>query len=408
MLSDKLYHWFYGYAAIEISGRNLERFLNLVIQENFLLEEIVWHSDHLLSAIINRRDLPYLKEIADQIGCKVKTRSRIGLPFLLSWLKKRWSFLLGACVFSFGLFFMSSLVFFVEVESPIPLTVTRTQAVEDLAMQEGIKLFHSHWFLDFDHIEKSILKEFPELSWVELEPIGNKLYIRVVEKDLAPQGEVNMPVGNILAVKDALVEEVLVAKGTAAVQPGETVVAGQALIYGNDGQNRVTASGIVRSRVWYSAEGSCPLYEEKAVYTGVSQRQIALQKNDVVFILSGPANNPYQYADVVQKVQPLIIWRKIELPVELVITDFYEQKKIGQTFNETEALAEAEARARDQLQMQIPPVCEIIDMKAMDISTDPQRKTIRILLETREDIGTFVPLKEEELLDDRAEVEEMK
>ena len=236
MLSDKLYNWIYGYLKIEINGRNPERFLNLALQEGLLIEEVVWQNEYRLTAVIRRRDLPVLKQISAQIGCQIKTKRRTGLPFLWIWVKKRWSFVLGATIFACGLFFISSLILWVEVDSPLPLTQTRIEEVEKIALQSGVQLWHSYWFLDFKQVKQNVLQQFTDLSWVEMEAKGNKLYIHIVEKDLPPQGEVNMPVGNILAAKDGIVEEVLVTKGTAAVKPGDTVIAGQVLIYGNDGQ----------------------------------------------------------------------------------------------------------------------------------------------------------------------------
>ena len=147
-------------------------------------------------------------------------------------------------------------------------------------------------------------------------------------------------------------------------------------------------------RVWYSSEGTCSLTEEQDIYTGQKSRQLVLVGPNWQVVFSGPKDNPYSTAAIEEKRLPLVVWRKIKLPVELIIKDFHEQNKIYQNRTEQEALAEAESRARDQLQAKIAPVGEIVSLKAMDLSNIEGIKCMRLLLETKEDIGTFVPLSE--------------
>ena len=255
------YHWMNGSINIYIQGNGIEKFLNLAMQQQIEIADICWRDQTFVSARVPWYSLGRLRHIAKMSKCRFRVYRRGGLPLLVLKAKKRKALVVGTVFFAVSVYMASFVALEVKVESPEPLTTVRFEEVLFFAEESGIKPFRATWRMDFHQAEDDILRRLPALSWVGIRTERGKIIISIVEKKQIEESEKQGVFGNILANKDGIVEHVLVRKGTAAVNKGTTVISGEPLVWGNNGQQRVAADAIVRARVWYQGFGECSVAE---------------------------------------------------------------------------------------------------------------------------------------------------
>ena len=212
------YRWANGSVVIFIHGAGIEKFLNLVMQEQIEIREICWQNEELVSAKVSWYSLGRLRHLARRSKCRFRVYRKSGLPLFLLRMKRRQALVAGTFLFAAVVYMASFIPLQVEVESPEPLTTVRFEDVISLAAEKGIQPYRSTWFMDFHEAEAHILRGQPALSWVGIHSERGKVIISVVERKMADTEESDLLFGNILAGKDGLVDHILVRRGTAAVE----------------------------------------------------------------------------------------------------------------------------------------------------------------------------------------------
>ncbi|MCI8335715.1 MAG: sporulation protein YqfD [Peptococcaceae bacterium] len=391
------YHWANGSVVIYIRGNGIEKFLNLVMQEQIEIREICWQNEELVTAKVPWYSLGKLRHLARRSKCHFRVYRKSGLPLFILKMKRRQALVIGTFLFAVVVYMASFIPLQVEVESPEPLTTVRFEEIISLADEKGIQPYRSTWFMDFHEAEEYILRQQSALSWVGIRSERGKIIISVVERKLADQEESDLLFGNILAEKDGMVDHILVRRGTAAVEKGSTVIAGQPLVWGNNGQQRLAADAIIQARVWYQGFGECSRIETSSLLTGEEEISVALRRGQgKSLLLWGKKEAPYELCHEEEQVYPLTIWGRWQLPVSGVITSYAQEEAVTTERSSEEALAEAIARGKMEAQKKVPAAAEVLNEHVRIIAKGPDLFQVQVTLEVREDIGVFVPLAPED------------
>lgn len=115
--------------------------------------------------------------------------------------------------------------------------------------------------IDLKSLTEKLTQRLPRVAWVHAGFKGLTLSIDVIQGVPMPQIETAGSNGNIIAAQDGVIESVHVYAGTAAVSPGDTVKAGDILIYGHERSSNETlisvrARGKVMARTFIKASAS--------------------------------------------------------------------------------------------------------------------------------------------------------
>lgn len=381
-----------GAVEIEISGPGVERFMNLCAMEGIALRSVRLLSESRAVVVLPLTDFHLLRPLLRAANCRFHIRRRIGLPFFLARLRKRQGLALGALLCLAIFLFCNYLVFAVRIESPYSLSVEMREQLEAQAKAEGIQIGAFMPRLDFDAAEINFLRRFPNLMWVNIEKKGTTVQIDVVERSDIAEEDKPHSAGNIYAAKDGVLTDILVHRGTAMVEVGDTVQKGQLLVAGLDSVgNPVAASAIVRARTWYEGYGESPITRREFIYTGRTHRQIFLAWGGKErLVLCGGNEAPFENYSSVRQEHQLVLWRKSVLPVEVIIIDSSEQKEqieeLGATVAREYALRSAEKAALAEL----PLDAEILDRR-VDYLDDGsgEIERVKLTVEVLENIATF-------------------
>ena len=387
--------WISGYVILQIYGENKERFLNLALQKGIEIYDINWLSDEVVEAKVNYHQIGALRKIGRVTHCPFKIRTKKGLPFCYQHMKRRKMLAVGLLLFCAGFFALSSLSFAVKVVPQEELVTLDVNEVAEKAAVLGVK--PGAWIsrLDFTAIEKQLKKEIPELSWVAIERRGTLLKILVAEREIYPEEENQATIGAIWSDRDALVESVLIKHGQAMVQRGDTVTDGQLLVAPlADGR----ADAIIQARVWYEGYGEGALREAVTKSLGEAKSRYYLTNqtgteklwlwgSDTDQLFAAAATNSEDIILTKQSYQPEL-WPGLTLPFVITKEMAQPQLMLYQDNTETVAKEKALQQAKDSLEQQTGPNCQLLQ-EEVDYQYLEEKGvwSVRVRWECLEEIG---------------------
>lgn len=392
----KLRYAITGYLEISVEGRATEKFINLAIRQGIPLWNIRYGAER---AVMNVEVDSFfdLRHLSRKTGCRLQITRKIGLPFLLSRLRRRRGLVAGILFFILALYTLSSFVLFISVEGNERLD---TQYIRSLAAEAGVRPGMPKSRLDKDDVARRLVLTEPELAWVGIHVRGTRMVIEVVEK-IRPPVDIDMP-GHVVAVKDGLVYDVLVITGEPRVKPGDTVLRGQVLIEGvlrpqtpitveedagPPAEVPVRARGEVWARVWYEGYGEAALVETERIRTGrhVSVWTLVVDGQPVLRV--GRQKIPYAVYEQ-GSVKTRVLERILRFPVEIITESAYEVEEQRHEISLEQAQDLAAERARLLAEMQLPVGVVVDNITIKDVyAGDEGVVGIRYVLETRENIA---------------------
>jgi len=266
-MKGEVYAFFAGRAKIKIEGVYPEEFINQATKHGVK----IWNPEaegKILVFETDSRSLRKLKKTELYSGSFLEVIKKTGPVALLRFLGKRKFLLLGFICFCLAIYYLSGLVWSVELEGLED--IERTEVME-IARESGIYQWASIRGLNLNEIEKSLYIEFPKIAWVAVERQGTKIRIRIVEKDYGPMQGAGI---DIVAEYDGIIIEMMVLKGIPQVEPGMTVAKGDVLIAScSEGDKLINAAGAVKGKVFLAGYGEAAIQEVLREFTG-KQRQV--------------------------------------------------------------------------------------------------------------------------------------
>ncbi|NLZ38968.1 MAG: sporulation protein YqfD [Firmicutes bacterium] len=395
MYIRKLRCFFTGYLVIAVHGRAAEKMINLAIRRRIP----VWDVQHRRNYICLKIDVDSffeMRHLARQTACRLKILQKVGLPFFYRRLIKRPGLLIGLCFFVGVLYFLSSMILFIDVKGNENL---KTEYILQLAEDTGIRPGIFKEKLKQNEIAQQMLIKEPKLEWVGLHLQGTRLLIEVVEKIELPAEPDTQT--NLVAAKDGLVTDVLVVTGEAKVKPGDTVRRGQLLIEGvlhpespylsEEGAQLspvpVRARGEVQARVWYEGYGEAALTESIRRRTGKRITNWTLLVNEQPVLRLGRIKVPYLAYDT-ETISRSFSKRIIAFPVEIITETYHEVELQEKKLSRAEAIKIATKRAKTLAELQLPDGVEVKDITVEEISlAEGGIVVVRYIVETLENIA---------------------
>lgn len=338
-----------GFVRIELRGQKLEKLLNALITGRYVVWDIRRVGEEAVELHIIIRDFFRLRPLLKETGSKLRVRGRYGLPFALDKLSRRKMFIVGIVGFIAAIVLLSQLVWRIDVDGNEKLT--RSDILQ-AAKEQGIYRYQWKFRLpDTDTLSRGMLKKLSGTAWVGVEMQGTRVKIKVVES-ARPDGLQLMSPRHLVAVKNALVTQILAEKGKPLVKPNTNVSKGDILISGYIGdaanQQTVVAQGNVRGIVWEEATIEIPLVWTHKVYTGETTSRSYFVIGSRGLQVTGYGQQPFAEFETISKLK-LLHWRKWSLPVGWLSEKLLESRTEEITLDPEEATKIALEQARAEL-----------------------------------------------------------
>ena len=212
---------FFGYCEFKFNKTDRAKIVNLLL-ENCVSREI--YEDVFCVNLRERKKIEKL--LAGKVEFTVSAPRGV-LPFLYSF-KKRFGLLFGLLISIFLVLFSSHLVWDVRIEG---VEKEEGELIKQELSELGFSVGQRWSLIDKSEIETEMLIKSDLVSWININRRGSVAYVSVISK-ITHEEEVYRGYSNVVATKNAIIEEITVKKGVALVKAGETVKAGQVLISG--------------------------------------------------------------------------------------------------------------------------------------------------------------------------------
>lgn len=238
----KLFYFFRGYLWIRVSGNGASRFINLCGIRHMMLWNIKQDGESY-TMCISLKSFFEMKDIVRKTSTRVAILKRIGLPFLLSGVKKRWFFPAFLFVVSILFFLSQFLLWNIHIQGNQELSEESVMLfLEEHEIKKGMLLKD----VDTELLEKEMRKTFQEITWISVYLEGNSLNLDIKENDkpipeedtaeekLHKEGFLEEETGmDICANKAGTIVSIITREGTPMVQVGDEVSVGDILIRGS-------------------------------------------------------------------------------------------------------------------------------------------------------------------------------
>lgn len=374
-----------GEITAEITGLKAQEILSIAHDAGITLYNVRRLAYTRICATMSIHEYFKLRRLLPKDSYRIHVVASRGLLWLLFGLRRRYCLIGGMLICFILLLTASTRVWNVRISGcdSEELTAKIAQQLNDYGLTLGSSPSGEY----LDECEKKLIESNPSLIWAGISRKGVDLQVFIKEKDESYlQGSTAEP-ADVIADKIGLIEEILVMQGVPMVEKGQLVRTGQILISGqisyNDEPYRyVHAQGIIRARVWYSAQKTVPLYTFDVQRTGRTCTVSTLHLLGIEVPTSG--ENPYTSWESETHEKTVM---QLGIPVTVTETVYYETQSIRRELSPQEAADAASAELRGQLDP-LPENAEILSENTRYTQSEGSDTiSVTLYVETLEEIG---------------------
>lgn len=383
-----VFSYILGYLRISIEGYYIERFINICKKRNITIWNLKRNKNTMLFFNVRIKEFKEVCKIVKQLNCKLKIRSKKGLPFLMYKYKKRKTFaiLLIIVVFIIGL--SSMYVWNVDIieENNQELPNIR-QDIEDA----GIKLGTLKSKINSKEIINKIRLKRNDVAWMGIEKKGTNIIVKLVKADQKPEIVDTNEYCNIVSDKTGVITKINAQNGTANVKVGDTINKGDILINGwmegkYTGIRYVHAKGEIEAKVWYTKNKKIPYILTQTRETGNQENKYSLKINnfEINFLKK---YSKFEIYDTIETDSKFRIFSDFYLPISVVKTTFKEKENYTQKYTLEEAKTLGIEELQEELKKEIKDEKKIVN-KNINTYEKEDGVEIYVTYEVLENIGT--------------------
>ena len=289
------------------------------------LENLKREKSTIIKASVPVKEFKNVAKIAKESKCKIKIKSKKGLPFILNRYRKRKIFAISLLLVLFSLVILSGFIWNIEITGNETIS---SEDILNIAKSEGLETGKLKRKVDPKKIVEKIRLERADISWVGINISGTNVVIKIVEADKAPEVINKNDYCNIIAKKDAMIVSANAQNGTLQVKEGDVVKQGSVLIAGwlegkYTGVRYVHATGQVMAKVWYSKKEKVYYKQNERKQTGNVEKKYSINiKNFAINFYKKLSK--FEIYDTINTEKKLKISSNFYLPFELIVKENHE------------------------------------------------------------------------------------
>ena len=192
-----------GYVNILVEGYFVEKFINICNKQKIFLWNLKRSKTTIIYANVSIKDFKKLKPIAQRTKCKIKIKSKKGLPFIFNKYKKRKIFVIGLAMVLITIFTLSKFIWNIEV---IGNEKINADEIIQIANENNLKIGKFKNKVDTKKIINKLRLERDDIAWIGIEIKGTNAIIKIVESIPKPNIIDDEEFCNIVATKDAIIK----------------------------------------------------------------------------------------------------------------------------------------------------------------------------------------------------------
>lgn len=392
MIFTDWYHYLKGYLTIYVDGSFFEKFLNYCTKNNIYLWNIRKMTKNRTRACISARDFKKIRKAVKVSRTKVHIAAKTGAPFVKKRYRKRKVFAIGLIVCLFMIWFLSKLVWSIDVEG---VEQTDMAKINEILSENGLKRWVFTNTIDDEEIKQQLRLQTDTIAWVGIDIKGSKVVVSIKEREMPPEIVPMDEPCHITAKSDAVITNILARNGDVMVKVGDTVTRDQILVSGavvnQYGTTRYMHSiAEITGNTWYEKTKEQKLYVDRRVPTGNKKKQKILNLFGFNINLSFWSGNPYTDYDIITTKSKA----SKNLPFAYREQELSEVNTIREPLTEEEALKMAEEELSNELLGEhTEEGFGITKLYTENNYIDDETMHVKVVFECTEQIGQTTPVE---------------
>ncbi|NWQ40071.1 sporulation protein YqfD [Bacillus sp. EB106-08-02-XG196] len=394
-MKNQWIEFFTGKVTVKVSGRGIERFLNVLTRNGLLIWNVKRHGTETITFTMRLGDALKIRHYAREKECSITFLRRAGLPFLFKRLLKNSGFVGGAILFLMIIMFLSNVIWGIEIKGAKPATEYQIRKELD---KMGVKIGKIQFFVDnVEGIQRKLTNNIGNLTWVGVELKGTTYHLQVVEKK-EPEKPEQLPPRNLVAKKKAIIASMYVETGQKVVDLHDHVEAGDLLVsgvIGKEGQTQqVAAVGEVWGETWYRSHVELPLKTNFFVFNGQEKQKHSLILGNLEIPIWGFGEPEFKEYEAEKNVKS-IHFLKWELPISVGNETIRAREQMTRTYNKEEAENIAIELAKNKIKSGLDEEAIIKDEKILQKELKNGKVILDIHFKIIENIAVGQPIPKE-------------
>lgn len=332
MIFVQMLRRFENTVLFKAEGVNLEAFLYEAHKKNISIFSPK-KSGFELQGEIRAKDYKKLKKVRQKYGVKIHILRKSGWYFLFKKHKEKIGLACGCMGIVIIVLFMNLFIWDVKVVGNVTIP---TEEILTIAKENGIYPGTFKKNKDDRNIERTMIRHFSSAAWISLNIQGSRATILVDEigKEADKKPDDDKPV-NIIARKYGVIRKINVFDGQKMVKVGDAVMKGDLLVSAvyEDRHNKLTLKHS-RAEIWAETDYAAIVYfplkqtiREKGEPMG---KLLTLNVLGKQFSLGKPlAADDF----IVEKEEKEVSFLGFRLPINAIITHYYNVKVKDITYN---------------------------------------------------------------------------
>jgi len=218
-----------GTIYIEITSADPAAAIRSILELGICLHDTVNPDDLRIRCAVNRCDFAKLQSLCQSRGDTLTVIDKKGVFWLVRGLIKRPVLIFGLCFLIIFAGWISTRVFFVQVNGNVTLP---DRKIIEAAEGAGIYFGASRRALRSEQVKNTLLEAMPELKWACVNTYGCVAKISVRERSETEEKQGGRTLGSIVADRDGVITSCTATKGSLLCTVGQAVTKGETLISG--------------------------------------------------------------------------------------------------------------------------------------------------------------------------------
>lgn len=388
MIIRILFSYIMGYLGITIEGYYIERFINMCRNRKVAIWHLKRKKDVQLDFRVGIHDFKEICNIAKKTKCKLKIKSKKGVPFLLNRYKKRKMFFFLLMIIIFLILLSSNFVWNVEIREE------NGEILENIAKdveEAGLRIGDWKTKVDTKEIINKIRLLRKDIAWMGIELKGTNAIVKIVKADEKPEIIDDEEYCSIISDKVGVITKMNAQTGTANVKVGDTVNVGETLINGwmegkYTGIRYVHAKGEIEAKVWHTKYKNIPYHVTERRETGNVENQYTLKFNNFKINLHKGVSK-FEIYDTIETENKMKLFSDFYLPISIIKTTNKQIEEKQKTYEKEEAKNVGVEQLQEELDKEIEDKESIV---GQNINTYDKGDSIDVYVtyEVLENIGT--------------------
>ena len=345
----KIYEYLRGSYTVTARAESVCRALNVLMKNNVPFYGVKAEGGGLVGFCLEPDAFRKYVALTAEMTIEDERVTRRGLFAFASGYKMRIGFFIGAVLCAALLAASSFFVWDINVSGQTGLSEK-----EILKTLEGYWLYIGAYIPNIDtmRLENELVIDTEELSYASINLRGTVAEVVVRERKEKDVENISLP-SNLVANCDGQIESIEVRGGMPTVKKGQIVKKGQLLVSGvidsqAVGYRLVRARGEIYARISRSFTAEVPLVREKKSRTGEKKTRVTIRFFAKKINLFSNNDISFEKYDTIEEEKRLCLFDRVELPVFIIKTTYFEYVTETEKISEEQALSIAEKELAGQ------------------------------------------------------------